>query len=83
MSTAIALSEAKAHLSALIREVEGEGARFTIVRNGRPVARLMPIAGGDDTASFGMLASYADISHISEEKHAWKKVVGKKHADIS
>jgi prevent-host-death family protein len=40
--------EAKTHLPRLLDEVEA-GSSITITRNGRPVARLMPIVG--DAAS--------------------------------
>lgn len=80
---AIALSDAKARLSALVREVEDEGMRFTIMRNGRPVARLMPIAGGSEISSFGVLSAYADASRRRQEKDAWGTAVKEKYADLS
>ena len=80
---AVALSDAKAQLSALVRKVEGEGVRFTIMRNGRPVARLMPIAGGSEISTFGALSSYADTSRRRKEKDAWSTAVREKYADLS
>lgn len=38
--------EAKTHLSALLDEVEG-GAVIIITRHGKPIARLVPVGGGD------------------------------------
>lgn len=38
--------EVKTHLAALLDEVE-RGRTVTITRNGRPVARLSPLADGD------------------------------------
>jgi prevent-host-death family protein len=42
--------EAKTHLPRLLDEVEA-GASITITRNGRPVARLIPVAGAQDAAA--------------------------------
>jgi prevent-host-death family protein len=42
--------QAKTHLPRLLQEVEA-GANFTITRNGRAVARLIPIADADDAAT--------------------------------
>ena len=42
--------EAKTHLPRLLDEVEA-GASITITRNGRPVARLTPVAGVQDAAA--------------------------------
>jgi len=41
--------EAKTHLPRLLEEV-ARGRTITITRHGRPVARLVPIAGGDGGA---------------------------------
>lgn len=79
----IPLSEAKARLSALVHELEAEGKRYTITRNGRPVARLVPLAGGDDQQAFGMLAHYADSAKRARENEAWKKAAEDKHAHRS
>jgi prevent-host-death family protein len=42
--------QAKTHLPRLLQEVEA-GANFTITRNGRAVARLIPVADADDAAT--------------------------------
>ena len=44
MSRTISLREANQGFSRCIREVEA-GEEYVITRNGRPVARLLPIAG--------------------------------------
>lgn len=41
--------EAKTHLPRLLEEV-ARGRTFTITKHGRPVARLVPVAGGDGGA---------------------------------
>ncbi len=46
------MHEAKTHLSRLLREVEA-GAEVTIVRDGTPVARLVPVRRSRER-SFGM-----------------------------
>ena len=50
--TEVGVHEAKTHLSRLLRRVEG-GEEVTIVRGGKPVARLAPIRPGP-TTFFGM-----------------------------
>lgn len=42
MTDTASIAEAKAHLSALIAEVE-KGGDITITRHGKPVARLVPV----------------------------------------
>ena len=43
IAAAVNVNEAKAHFSGLLGEVESRFASFTIMRYGRPVARLVPI----------------------------------------
>jgi prevent-host-death family protein len=43
----VSVYEAKTHLSRLIGDVEA-GREVTITRHGKPVARLVPIEGGND-----------------------------------
>ncbi len=42
MTDTTSLADAKAHLSALVSQVE-KGAEITITRHGKPVARLVPV----------------------------------------
>ena len=50
MST-VNMLEAKTHLSRLVEAVEsGSEAEIVIARNGRPVARLVPIEAPDDSS---------------------------------
>lgn len=49
------ISEAKAHLSALVRRVE-QGETLVIVHRGRPVARLSPVVTADDAGDEECLA---------------------------
>jgi prevent-host-death family protein len=47
--------DAKTNLSELVRKVEvGEHAEVIIARNGKPVARLVPIVSGDPTHRIGV-----------------------------
>jgi prevent-host-death family protein len=50
--TQVGVHEAKTHLSRLLREVEA-GAEVTIVRDGTPVARIVPIPRSRERV-FGM-----------------------------
>ena len=43
MPTTLNVNEAKAHFSGLITEVEKSLVSFTIMRYGRPIARVVPI----------------------------------------
>ena len=43
MSVALNVNEAKTHFSSLVSEVEKNLAVFTIMRYGRPVAKLVPL----------------------------------------
>ena len=43
MPTTLNVNEAKTHFSGLISEVERSLASFTIMRYGRPVARIVPL----------------------------------------
>jgi prevent-host-death family protein len=63
--TAISISKAKSNFSRLIAAIEtGRGAEIIITRNGRPAARLVPIAPAPDAAKrLGLLAGkYAPIT---------------------
>ncbi len=44
MRAAVSVHEAKTHLSRLLQEVQG-GASIVITKGGKPVARLVPLAG--------------------------------------
>ncbi len=57
--TEIGAYEAKTHLARLLDEVEA-GASITITRNGRPVARLTPVADAKAAAE-RILALRAEI----------------------
>ena len=46
--TTVNMLEAKTHLSRLVERIEkGEEREIIIARNGRPVAKLMPLAAGE------------------------------------
>ena len=49
MSAIVNMLDAKTSLSRLVQELEnGEAAEFIIARNGRPAARLVPLAAAAD-----------------------------------
>ena len=50
MPSTMNVNEAKTHFSSLVSEVEKNMAAFTIMRYGRPVARLVPL--GNPRRSF-------------------------------
>ena len=43
MPTIMSIKEAKANFSGMLSEVESGGVSFTIMRYGRPIARVVPI----------------------------------------
>jgi len=43
MSTSLNVNEAKANFSSMLAEVESRMMSFTILKYGRPIARVMPI----------------------------------------
>jgi prevent-host-death family protein len=60
------LHEAKANLSALVREV-GRGGEVVITNRGRPVARLVPIAKPPSPRVFGSARGLPGWKDMSDE----------------
>ena len=75
---AVSVSEAKATLSSIIQSVERDGTTYLVRHRGRPVARIMPLAGGAEHKAAGSLAKYANPS-VNEEG-AFAEEAVKKHA---
>jgi prevent-host-death family protein len=70
--TQINMLEAKTHLSRLVDAIErGEETEVIIARNGKPAARLVPIAAKPDASKrIGLLAGkYPDMSLEEFNKH--------------
>lgn len=81
MATAtMSLSDAKAQLSSIVKRVEGEGARFVIKKNNRPVAKIVPIAGSESKSAYGALAAFADRKLSDREGEAFARAIEEKHA---
>lgn len=55
MTTTLSVNEAKANFSGMLSEVESGVVSFTIMRYGRPIARVVPI---DQTRKIRPLAGY-------------------------
>jgi prevent-host-death family protein len=66
MESSVGAYEAKTHLSQLLDRVEG-GETITITRHGKPVARLVPVAG--ETAQ-------PDVRKVIEEMKRFQKEHG-------
>jgi prevent-host-death family protein len=45
LKSSYALTEAKAHLSRIVKHVEATGQEIILTRNGKPIARLVPDRG--------------------------------------
>ncbi|MEM9042415.1 MAG: type II toxin-antitoxin system prevent-host-death family antitoxin [Actinomycetota bacterium] len=68
--TAVGMHEAKTHLSRLVEEVEAGGS-VTILRRGRPVARLVAIEPpGAGDRGFGSMAGRGSVVDLT-----WDEVV--------
>lgn len=56
MMTSVNMLEAKTHLSKLVDQIaSGKAEEIVIARNGRPAARLVPIAGAAAGKRIGLL----------------------------
>ena len=79
VAQALSVSEAKARLSNVIAEVE-EGARFTILKHGHPVAKIVPFSEPKTDTLRGALAAYANPDFEHQEADAFPQAMEDKHA---
>ena len=61
MSTVIDIHEARTHLSRIVDEVAA-GAEVVIAKAGKPVARLVPLAGKPRSKKLGLLRERIKVS---------------------
>lgn len=66
MTDTTSLADAKAHLSALVSQVE-QGAEITITRHGKPVAKLVPVQPKKVLRKGGQLAHVPGWENITFE----------------
>lgn len=87
MATAISipLSEAKAHLSRIVKDVRDAGTEYTVMLRNVPVATIAPIAGEpvEESKTRGLLAAYANDALRQKEKDAFAQAMKDKHAHLA
>ena len=77
----IGVADAKAKLSSIVRQVDEDGARFVVMKNNRPVARIIPFnAVLPHEDAFGALHDFADAKLVEREKDALAHAMEAKHA---
>ena len=77
----VALAEAKAGFSAIVRQVNEDGARFTVTKDGKPVARIIPFGAVPPRESaFGALHRFADPALTAQGAGAFARASREKHA---
>lgn len=82
MTSTIALGDAKARLSAVVRQVKVADARFIITVRGIPSAMIVPIPKAAPTQphSRGILANRKPIADRAEESAAYREALEQKYA---
>lgn len=76
---AIQATEAKRTFGAVLERVS-EGETYTVMRHGKPVARIIPIDLPVINDQFGALSEYADPSKRALELEALTRAMENKHA---
>lgn len=84
-TTTLPLSEAKAGLSAVVKDVGETGARYVITVRDRPSAMLVPIPKPvpDRLKGYGALAGMRPRATREDEKAAWAEAMEEKHAQAA
>lgn len=85
MSTAIALADAKAGLSSVIRDVSEHGVEYVVTVRGVPSAMIVPVPkpAPRKLKAKGMLAGKRPVATREEEKAAYADALGEKYANPS
>ena len=83
MATTVALSEAKAGLSSLVKNVHETGAEYTVTVRGVPLAMIVPVppAVPAKPKALGMLAGKKPVATREQEKAAYRRDLEAKHAN--
>lgn len=75
---AILATEAKRTFGSVLDHVS-RGDVYTVMRRGKPVARIVPMDYGSQNGQFGALASFADTQKQSLEADAFARAMEAKH----
>jgi prevent-host-death family protein len=72
--------DAKTHLSQMLREAE-RGRSITITRNGKPVARLVPVHKASEVTAAQLVKAFRDIRQAAGKPIKVKQLIreGRKH----
>lgn len=83
ITISIPLSDAKAHLSSIIRDVRDADKEYTITLRSKPVARVVPISSSVPNASStrGLLSKYASQQAREAERTAFADAVEERYAN--
>ena len=76
---AILATEAKRSFGSVLDRVS-RGEAYTVVRRGKPVARIVPMDYHAPESQFGTLAAYADAERREREEGAFAQAMEAKHA---
>ncbi|MEC4174870.1 type II toxin-antitoxin system prevent-host-death family antitoxin [Adlercreutzia sp. R21] len=84
MSASIALAEAKAHLSSVIRRVDETGAEFVVTVRNRPCAMIVPVPkpAPRKLKAAGALAGKRPTASRETEKAAYREALEAKYVDL-
>ena len=84
-TSTVALSEAKAGLSSLVREASESGASYVITVRNVPLAMIVPMPKPRPKAlkAFGVLSHGANAEARAKEEGAWARAVEEKHANVA
>ena len=81
MSTTIAIADAKANLSSVIKRVGDFGEAYTVTVRGVPVAKIVPVVPTSPKkhGGFGALAGKRPAVAPELEKESWAEAMEEKH----
>ncbi|NCA32503.1 type II toxin-antitoxin system Phd/YefM family antitoxin [Adlercreutzia muris] len=84
VAASIALAEAKASLSSVVRRVDETGAEFVVTVRNRPCAMIVPIPkpAPRQLRAAGALAGRRPVASRETERAAYRQALEAKYADL-
>ena len=73
MTRSLSVAQLKAHLSEVLGEVQHTRAEIVIERHGKPVARLVPVAGERPRGLLALAGAFDDAPRFADEVEAVTK----------
>lgn len=85
MEATLALSDAKAGLSAIVRDVRDTGAHYVVTVRDRPAAMIVPLPkpAPKQLRGYGALAGMRPRASREDEKAAWAEAMEAKHGEAA